>query len=56
MKSFAQPKVDELRQKYLESIRADMERVTIERLQQQQEVEIAGESCRTIFAKTFRIE
>lgn len=49
MTSFAQPKVDELRQKYLESIRADMERVTIERLQQQQETEIAGESHRTIF-------
>lgn len=38
----AQPKMDELRQQYIENIRNEVERATIERLQQQLDAEAAG--------------
>lgn len=42
MTSYAQPKMDELRQKYVENIRSEVERSTIEKLQQQLDADIAG--------------
>ena len=42
MTSYAQPKMDELRQKYIENIRSEVERSTIEKLQQQLDADIAG--------------
>ena len=42
MTSYAQPKMDELRQKYVENIRGEVERSTIEKLQQQLDLDIAG--------------
>jgi hypothetical protein len=38
----AQPKMDELRQKYIENIRNEVQQSTIVRLQQQAEAEAAG--------------
>lgn len=38
----AQPKMDELRQQYIENIRNEVQRSTIERLQQQLDAEAAG--------------
>ena len=42
MVAYAQPKMDELRQKYIENIRSEVQRSTIERLQQQAEADAAG--------------
>ena len=42
MTMFSQPKIDELRQQYIENIRTEIQRTTIEKLQQQREAEAAG--------------
>lgn len=42
MVAYAQPKMDELRQKYIETIRNEVQRSTMERLQQQADTEAAG--------------
>jgi 1,2-phenylacetyl-CoA epoxidase catalytic subunit len=42
MVKHAQPKMDELRQQYIEKIRNEVERSTMEKLQQQLEAEAAG--------------
>ncbi len=42
MVAYSQPKMDELRQIYIENIRNEVQRSTIERLQQQVEAEAAG--------------
>jgi hypothetical protein len=42
MISYAQPKMDELRRNYVETIRREVEESTIERLQQQLDADIAG--------------
>ena len=42
MVAYCQPKVDELRQQYIEKIREEVQQATIERLQQQADAEAAG--------------
>ena len=42
MATYAQPKMDELRQQYIENIRNEVQRSTIEKLQQQIDAEAAG--------------
>jgi len=42
MSAYAQPKMDELRKQYIENIRKEVERTTVEKLQQQADAEAAG--------------
>jgi uncharacterized protein YnzC (UPF0291/DUF896 family) len=42
MVTYSQPKMDELRQKYIENVRNDVQQATIEKLQQQIDAEAAG--------------
>ena len=42
MAHYAQPKMDELRQKYIEKIRTEIEQATIEKLQSQLDADMAG--------------
>jgi hypothetical protein len=42
MATYAQPKMDELRQQYIENIRNEVQRSTIEKVQQQIDTEAAG--------------
>lgn len=42
MVSYAQPKMDELRQKYIENIRNEVQKSAMERVQIQLETEAAG--------------
>jgi len=42
MEKYSQPKMDELRQKYIENVRNDVQQATIEKLQQQIDAEAAG--------------
>ena len=42
MVAYCQPKVDELRQQYIDKIRDEIQQATIEKLQQQAEIEAAG--------------
>ena len=42
MAAYAQPKMDELRQQYIENIRNEVQRSTIEKVQQQIDTEVAG--------------
>jgi hypothetical protein len=42
MAAYAQPKMNELRQQYVENIRNEVQRSTIERLQQQSDADAAG--------------
>jgi len=42
MATYSQPKMDELRQQYIENIRNEVQRSTMEKLQQQADAEAAG--------------
>lgn len=42
MAAHSQPKMDELRQQYIENIRNEVQRSTMEKLQQQADAEAAG--------------
>ncbi len=42
MVKYSQPKMDELRQKYIEKIRNEVQQSTMEKLQQQIDAEAAG--------------
>ena len=42
MVSYAQPKMDELRQQYIDTIKNEVQRATIDKLQLQMDTEAAG--------------
>ncbi len=50
MVKYAQPKMDELRQQYIENIRNEVQRSTIEKLQLQADTEAAGLNMHILFS------